>query len=118
ALLKALFNVVLPADIARIIKAEPTGGYSRRLWFLYEWLTEQKLDIPDATAGNYVDALDSKFQYVAAPTVSRRHHVRNNLPGTRNFCPLIRRTQKLEALIAARLDLKAKESLRAVHADI
>lgn len=118
AILKALFNVVSAADIARIIKAEPTGGYTRRLWFLYEWLSEKKLDIPDATAGNYIDALDSKFQYVGAPTVSRRHRVRNNLPGTRNFCPLIRRTQKLDALIGARLDLKAKESLGAVHADV
>jgi hypothetical protein len=118
AVLKALFNVVSPADIAEIIKDEPTGGYARRLWFFYEWMREKKLDIPDATAGNYVDALDPKFQYVVAPAVSRRHRVRNNLPGTRNFCPLIRRTQKLEALIGARLDVKAKKSLGAVHADI
>jgi hypothetical protein len=118
AVLNALFNLVPPAEIAEIIKGEPTGGYTRRLWFLYEWLTEQKLDISDATAGNYADALDSKFQYASAPTVSRRHRIRNNLPGTRLFCPLIRRTQKLEALIGSRLDLKAKASLGAVHADI
>jgi hypothetical protein len=118
AVLNALFATVPIFDIFEIVKAEPTGGYSRRLWFLYEWLTNQKLDIPDATTGNYADALDSKFQYAISPTVSKRHRVRNNLPGTRNFCPLIRRTEKLETLIGERLDLKAKKSLGAVHADI
>ena len=118
AVLNALFTVLPPSDIAEIIKGEPTGGYTRRLWFFYEWLREKKLDIPDATAGNYVDALDPKFQYAGASNVSRRHSVRNNLPGARNFCPLIRRTQKIEALIGARLDVKAEKSLGAVHADI
>jgi len=118
AVLKALFNTVPPAEIARIIKDEPTGSYARRLWFFYEWLTGRMLDIPDAKAGNYVDALDSAFQYGGAATTSRRHRVRNNLPGTPNFCPLVRRTPKLEALIAANLGAKAKKSLGAIHADI
>jgi len=118
AVLKALFAVVPASDIAGNVKAEPTGGYARRIWFLYEWLTDQKLDIPDAAAGNYVDALDGEFQYAGLSSVSKRHRVRNNLPGTRNFCPLIRRTAKLEALIGEHLDQKAKKSLEAVHADI
>jgi Fic family protein len=117
-MLKSLFATVPASEIAEIVKSEPTGGYSRRLWFLYEWLTDQKLDIPDATAGNYVDALDEKFQYGSSPISSKRHRVRNNLPGTRNFCPLIRRTPKLEAFIGERIDLQAKKSLGAVHADI
>lgn len=116
--LKALFDAVAPGEIAKIIKREPTGAYARRLWFFYEWLTGQTLDIPDAKEGNYVDALDSTFQYAGAPTASRRHRVRNNLPGTRNFCPLIRRTPKLEALIGTHLEAKVKESLGAIHADI
>ena len=67
AVLNALFNIVPPSEIKHIIKAEPTGAYTRRLWFLYEWLTERKLEIPDAKTGNYVEALDSKFQFVGAP---------------------------------------------------
>ena len=103
AVLKALFDTAPPAGILRIIKDEPTGAYARRLWFFYEWLTGKTLDVPDAKVGNYVDALDSAFQYGVTPSVSRRHRVRNNLPGTRNFCPLVRRTPKLEALIAMNL---------------
>lgn len=118
AVLKALFDTAPPAGIVRMVKDEPTGAYARRLWFFYEWLMGKTLDIPDAKAGNYVDALDSAFQYGCAPSVSRRHRVRNNLPGTRNFCPLVRRTPKLEALIATNLGAKAKKSIGAIHADI
>ena len=118
AVLKALFDTAPPAGILRIIKDEPTGAYARRLWFFYEWLTGKTLDVPDAKVGNYVDALDSAFQYGVTPSVSRRHRVRNNLPGTRNFCPLVRRTPKLEALIAMNLGAKAKKSIGSIHADI
>ena len=116
--LNALFKTIKPSEIESLIKNEPTGQYSRRIWFLYEWLTERKLDIADATTGNYVEALDSSLQYPGLSTPSKRHRVRNNLPGTWNFCPLIRRTEKLETLIAAHLNEKAKESLGAVHPDI
>lgn len=118
AVLKVLFDAVPSAEIALVIKEEPTGQYSRRLWFLYEWLTDRQLDIADAASGNYVDALDAEFQYAGTPVPSKRHRVRNNLPGTRNFCPLIRRTEKLEMLIDARLDQKAKDRLGSVHADV
>lgn len=116
--LHALFKAIKPSEMESIIKNEPTGQYSRRIWFLYEWLTETSLDIADVTTGNYVEALDSTLQYPGLSTPSKRHRVRNNLPGTRNFCPLIRRTEKLEALIAAKLNEKAKDSLGAVHPDI
>ena len=116
--LNALFKAVPPVKVESLIKNKPTGQYSRRVWFLYEWLTEKKLDIADVTAGNYFEALNSKLQYSGASIPSKRHHVRNNLPGTRNFCPLIRRTEKLERLIASHLSEKAKDSLGDVHPDI
>ena len=116
--LNALFKTIKPSEVESLINNEPTGQYSRRIWFLYEWLTETILDIADVATGNYVEALDSTLQYPGLSTPSKRHRVRNNLPGTRNFCPLIRRTEKLETLIAARLDEKAKDSLGAVHPDI
>jgi hypothetical protein len=83
-----------------------------------EWLTEHRLEIDDVATGNHVEALDSTWQYPGLSTPSRRHRVRNNLPGTRNFCPLIRRTEKLESLIAAKLSEKAKDCLGSVHPDI
>jgi hypothetical protein len=101
-ILKALFAKINPEIIARWIRLEPTGSYSRRVWFLYEWLTGKVLDEPDVLTGNYVDALNDKLQFGTHTTVpSRRYRVNNNLPGTPSFCPLVRRTKKLEDLMSA-----------------
>lgn len=96
AVLNALFQKIEISEIREIILTEPTGSYSRRLWFLWEWLRDEQLDIGDAQAGNFVPLIDNKLQYEGKSYPSKRHRVRNNLPGTRNFCPLIRKTEKLE----------------------
>ena len=62
AILKALFQTIEVKEIQEIICSEPTGSYSRRLWFLWEWLREEQLDIEDARAGNFVFLVNSKLQ--------------------------------------------------------
>ena len=47
AVLKAIFLTVETSEMEEIIHAEPTGKYSRRLWFLYEWLLDKRLELPD-----------------------------------------------------------------------
>ena len=116
--LKAVFNAVSNLVVKKIIEAEPTGQYSRRIWFLYEWLMDIRLDIPCLKTGNYIDVLDEKLQYPGPSENSPRHRVRNNLPGVRDFCPLIRKTEKLEAYIAARLDKISEDALTPVRKDI
>ncbi|WP_218576610.1 hypothetical protein [Desulfobacter latus] len=44
AILNALFQAVEAEEIQKMICSEPTGSYSRRLWFLWEWLREEQLD--------------------------------------------------------------------------
>lgn len=39
-LLKKLFERLSPAELVGLVAAEPTGQYSRRIWFLYEWLLQ------------------------------------------------------------------------------
>lgn len=114
AVLKRLFLAVGAAEIEALVRAEPTGRYARRVWFLYEWLTGVRLDLPDATAGTYVAALDPKLQYDVPAQNSRRHRVKNNLPGTPEFCPLVFKTAKLEEFVTANL----AERARAVVADV
>ena len=118
AVLKALFNKLNPDAIIRIVRSEPTSAYSRRIWFLYEWLTDTTLALEDATQGNFVALINDKLQYAAAPRNSRRHRVRNNLPGTREFCPLIRRTDKLDQYIAMHLSQAAVNHIGKTHADL
>lgn len=79
--LHALFSAIKPDEITRIVQSEPTGSYSRRIWFLYEWLTGSKLPLDDVATGNFVELINSKLQYPWPARDSKRHRVRNNLPG-------------------------------------
>ncbi len=118
AILSALFDDVDPQEITNIVRSEPTGSYSRRLWFLYEWLSNTTLELEDATQGNFVPLINDKLQYAATPRDSKRHRIRNNLPGTREFCPLIRRTEKLDQFIAMNLSHAAIHHIGKTHADL
>ena len=117
-ILKRLFEVVLPADLEAIIRAKPTSAYMRRIWFLYEWLLESELDLPDAETGTYADIVDRKQQWAVKGETSKRHRVRNNLPGPRSFCPLVRRTEKLEHFVEAKLDEQARAVVDKIPANI
>jgi len=95
-----LFDACGPAPLTQWCRSEPFGQYARRAGFLYEWLTGQRLDVPDLTGGTYVDALSHSAYLTRSEAVrERRWRINNNLPGTPAFCPLIRRTEALgEAL--------------------
>ena len=118
AVLKRLFLAVDAAEIGSIVRNTPTGGYARRLWFLYEWLTGQRLDLPDATRGDYVPAVNPQQQWAVPGENSTRHRVRNNLPGTPGFCPLVRRTEALEEFVDLDLAERARAVVAAVPGDL
>ena len=118
AILKRLFLAAGPGPIEALVRDQPTGSYARRVWFLYEWLLATKLDLPDLKRGTYVDALDAKQQWAGQPKNSPRHRIRDNLPGTPAFCPLVKRTERLEAFAALGLANRAKEIAAEVPADL
>jgi hypothetical protein len=118
ALLKALFVSIEAEAIIDIVRSEPTGAYSRRIWFLYEWLCDEELDIKNATQGNFVALINDTLQYPGVAHDSKRHRVRNNLPGTREFCPLIRRTEKLDRFINMNLSQVAIDHIGKTHTDL
>jgi hypothetical protein len=116
---KKLFEKLEPAEIIAWILKEPQSQYGRRIWFLYEWLMQKSLDVPDLKEGNYVTIINEDLQY-ASPvgTNSNRHRVKNNLTGNVNFCPLIFKTEKLEKNIADNLSAKTSSVISDVHKDI
>ncbi len=118
AVLKKLFGVLAADEVTAMIAAEPTGLYRRRLWFLYEWLMNSQLDLPDLTAGNYVDVLDENLQFGSSPMLSKRHRVRNNLPGVPGFCPLTRKTPALQKYIRQDLSSRIKALVGKIHPDV
>lgn len=117
AVLKALFAVLEPEAVTTMVRAKPTGRYVRRIWLFYEWMTGQVLDLPDLRRGSYVSALDPALQYAGIAVNSARHRVRNNLPGTPAFCPLVFRTAALERFCAMGLSALAASTAAAVSGD-
>ena len=108
--LKALFAKVDPELVAAMIRKTPSGTYVRQAFFFYEWLTGQRLDVPPA-AGGYVDALDSSVWHTASPINSPRHRVRDNIPGTPAFAPLVRRAATFQGDLREECERRASRAL-------
>lgn len=114
--LARLFDVLPQAELAPWLNSKRTGQYARRVGFLYEWLTGRQIaGVEAVTGGNYVDAIDPEAYFTATtPTRNGRWRVRDNLPGNRDFCPLVRRTTDVRTAerydCAARLDELNAES--------
>ena len=110
-ILKRAFEAVPKAALEAYVRATPTGTHTRRAWFFYEVLTGQTLDVEDAPNATAVDALDARAYFTGKGRLSRRHKVRDNLLGNGDWCPLIRRTQQLEAFAELRLAERAAETI-------
>lgn len=114
--LAALFKMVPEEEIAAAVRSKPTGAYARRLWYLHEWLTGRQLDIGDPGKVKAVPVVNPIQQFaLKRGTLSSRHKVIDNLPGTRAFCPMVRRTPALDAYAAKGLDKLAREVVGRIH---
>ncbi len=117
--LKALFKVIEDQKIIEMVRSTPTGSYTRRIWYLYEWLTGRQLDLPDPGKVRAVTVVDPEKQFALEEGIpSPRHKVIDNLPGTQKFCPMVRRTASLEQFVAKKLDARAREIVGRTHADV
>ena len=116
--LKKLFEVLDESEITTIVQETITGSYARRIWFLYEWLMGSRLDLPDVKRGNYVSVINPLHQLTIQGENSQRHRVVNNLPGTPEFCPLIRRTEEIDAYLLMNLKEKALHISSEIPKDI
>lgn len=97
-LLSRVFTRIDKKALTEWIASEPTGQYTRKAGFLYEWLTNDMLQAP-AVSGSYRDLLDPEQVITASsPEKNARWRINNNLPGTRHFCPTIRRTELLDLI--------------------
>lgn len=110
-ILKRVFDAIEPDEITAFVTEAPTGAITRRIWFFYETLTGKTLPIDDAQTVTAVDALDPKAYFTSKPQLSKRHRVRDNLLGSRAYCPIIRRTPALEAFLKRGLAEKAAETV-------
>jgi Fic family protein len=119
SVLSALFRVVAENELENWISKTPGGANTRRIWFIYEWLTGKVLNVPPVPKIRAVPVIDRSKQFgLDGGNRSTRHSVVDNLPGTRDFCPLVRRTPKLQAFEAQWFDERAREVIGKTHPDV
>jgi hypothetical protein len=116
---KKLFEKISQRQVIELIQTEYTGQYARKIWFLFEWLMNQRLPIPDLKIKNFVPLIDEELQYTSPISInSNRHRIKNNLPGTVNFCPLVHKTPKLNEYITENLSEKTNLVIKNINKDI
>jgi hypothetical protein len=92
AAMAAVCAAMDPLLLAAWISERPSSKYARRIGFLYEWLTGTELPV-DVTrvAGSYEPVLDPQVYFTGPASTVARWHVRDNLPGTAEWCPTVHR---------------------------
>lgn len=111
-LLCLIFQSMDSSLLVSYVQSKPTSKYARQLWFWYEYLLEESLPLENVVSGNYVEILDSKQYYTLsreASKKSKRHRVMDNLLGFPNFCPIVRRTPKVEQSTSANIHAKCMQ---------
>ena len=93
--LDALFERSGAGPLEDWLTRSPTSSYARRAGFLFEWLTQTTLNVPPVGKKlNWLPVLNEDLQFGLGKTQERspKFRIRNNLPGTREFCPLVRKS--------------------------
>jgi Fic family protein len=117
-ILSRLFAAVPQPELCAYIQSRPTGKYARRIWYLYEMLTGQRLPIEDLTQGNYVDLLEPDEYYTSPGRAVQRQRIRDNLLGDARFCPTVRRTPKLAQFEQSNLSQRCRQIIEEYPLDL
>lgn len=119
--LRALFPCLPAGEVRDFVAAHPLGSAQKRVWFLYEYLTGRRLDLPDGEGGAYLPLIDERVQYalpVSDGVRERRYHVVNNMIGNRAFAPYVRRTDRMRAFGSAKLREECNQLLAQYSPDL
>ncbi len=98
ALLKEIFLAVDNNQLEKYIHEKPNLKYRRIIGYFYEFTTNKKIPIT-INSTNYIDLLDDS-KYVTGTAIKiQKWKINDNLLGTSNFCPIIRKTTELSELL-------------------
>ena len=112
-LLKSILSKVPIDELTKHIQKNPKAILKKKIWFLYEFLLQKEpLPIEDLPAGKYDDLISAEKYFVTNnPIKFKRHKINYNLLGAFDFCPVIRKTEKLKDYISKNLSHKTSELL-------
>ncbi len=116
--LKTVFNNIPQEEVVSYIQAKPRGIYQRRIGFLYEFLMGIQLQGESIPKVNYVNLLDPEKYVTGSTEKDSRWWINNNLPGTNEFCPVIRKTKQLKENLRFDFKLLVQELIKKFPPDI
>ncbi len=116
--LKAVFKKTPVEDIIAFIEKSPSGRYARKIGFLYEFLTGEKLALTKVITGNYFDLLETSKYITGNIIKDSRWRINNNLLGTSSWCPIVRKTNILINLLNQNISQQIEQLKNSFPADI
>ena len=106
--LQAVLKQFNKNKIEDFIGKTPSGKNTRKIGFLYEFLTGDTLTFKETITKNYIDLLENEKYFTASPEKNFKWKINNNLTGNEQFCPIVRKTKGLVKLLET--DIKKKIS--------
>ena len=110
AFIKDVFTSIEYQTIEEYIKEKPNRKYPRIIGYLYEFTGGKSIDV-EVTTTNYENILDSSKYITGSINKVSKWKVNDNLLGTNQFCPIIRKTTELSELVDWNIK-KAIENLK------
>lgn len=108
-LLAQVLPQIAPAQLIAELKQKPSSAFIRKVCFLWESLTGQRLETELSGRGNAVPLFDPE-RYVTGPNVrNSRWRVDFNGLGSLHYCATVERTPELQALLERNILQSANE---------
>lgn len=117
-LLACVLRRLPPAELVAWVRSTPNGIYGRKLGYLWERWHEQPLPGlgTPGVASAYTPMFDPARYFVGPARRDARWRIEFNGLGELDFCPVVRKTQALQALISRDILGQAHEFARSVSA--
>jgi hypothetical protein len=117
-LLRALLPRLPRVEVEAFVRATPTGANARRIAYLYESFSGERLNLPDLTLGNYVPLADPDLYFTGPIRRVQRWRIQQNLLHTLEFSPMLRRVPELAPERDAALHARCAELVAQVPPEI
>lgn len=107
-ILAAVLDTVLAEQLLQELAKAPNGVFVRKACFLWEELTNQRLDYETQINSRFAPLFDPE-RYVTGPTIrNTRWRIEFNGLGSLHYCATVERTPELEALLSLDILGRAK----------
>jgi len=96
---------IAPSRLLDALRTTPTGGYLRKLCYLWEHFNQRELEGLPADVGGIAVPLFDPALYLVSKAVQRDRKWRVDFNGLGNwrFCPSVRKTPEIDALLDERI---------------